>query len=352
MLHVAGRRGIFLAPSLRGIVPWKHPHFSSVFGGRMEHHKRDQATLALIAALVFFFNLGGVGLWDEDEPKNAACGLEMLARGDWVTPSFNHELRTDKPILLYWLMLTSYQIFGVNEFAARFFSAVCGVGTVLLTYRLGRLLFTPRVGWWAGVILCTAMMFTVLARAVTPDSTLIFFTTLSLYVFVHGATLTENRRTANASEDGETKTAWTNWTPDRWWIWAAMYAIMGFAVLAKGPVGFLLPTTVLGVYLLARGWMESPSIISESSGRFAKIAGFFAWFLGPRRVAGVAWTLRPLTAILAVGLIALPWYVLVGMQTDGAWLAGFLGKHIVGRFLQPMDNHRGPIFFYMLATMV
>ncbi|MEK6236265.1 MAG: hypothetical protein N2C14_16285, partial [Planctomycetales bacterium] len=48
----------------------------------------------------------------------------------------------------------------------------------------------------------------------------------------------------------------------------------------------------------------------------------------------------------------LPWYVLVGMQTEGAWLAGFLGKHNVGRFLQPMENHRGPIFFYMLATMV
>ena len=51
-------------------------------------------------------------LFDEDEPKNAECGREMFARGDWLVPTFNEELRTDKPILVYWFMLTSYHFSG------------------------------------------------------------------------------------------------------------------------------------------------------------------------------------------------------------------------------------------------
>ena len=65
---------------------------------------RHQILLGLVAALVFFTNLGGYALFDEDEPKNAVCGAEMYERGDWIVPTFNAELRTDKPILIYWWM--------------------------------------------------------------------------------------------------------------------------------------------------------------------------------------------------------------------------------------------------------
>jgi 4-amino-4-deoxy-L-arabinose transferase-like glycosyltransferase len=73
---------------------------------------------------LLFWNLGVPRLWDEDEPRNASCAREMMERGDWITPTFNGQLRTDKPILLYWLMRGSYTVFGPTEFAARFWSAV------------------------------------------------------------------------------------------------------------------------------------------------------------------------------------------------------------------------------------
>src|SRR5690606_26598068 len=60
------------------------------------------ALLALIAAGVFFVELGAARLWDRDEPRNARASHEMLARGDWIVPTFNGELRAHKPILLYW----------------------------------------------------------------------------------------------------------------------------------------------------------------------------------------------------------------------------------------------------------
>src|SRR5215471_9683994 len=147
---------------------------------------RECRWILLACGFVLFANLGAPALWDEDEPKNAECAREMLERGDWVVPRFNYELRTDKPVLIYWLMMGSYSLFGVNEFAARFPSALLAAGTCLLTYGIGRSLFRTAVGMWAGLILATTLMFTVAGRASTPDSTLIFFTTLAMLLFVVG----------------------------------------------------------------------------------------------------------------------------------------------------------------------
>ena len=75
--------------------------------------------LLLVSGLLFFVGLGSMGLTDRDEGRNAEAGREMFASGDLVTPTFNGELRVAKPVFVYWLMTGSYQVFGVNEFAAR-----------------------------------------------------------------------------------------------------------------------------------------------------------------------------------------------------------------------------------------
>ena len=93
---------------------------------------RHLCWLILLASVVFLTQLGEAKLWDRDEPRNARCAWEMLDRQDWVVPTFNDELRTHKPILLYWLTMSSYIVFGVNEFGARFASAFLAIGTVLL----------------------------------------------------------------------------------------------------------------------------------------------------------------------------------------------------------------------------
>ncbi|HEY1068550.1 MAG TPA: glycosyltransferase family 39 protein, partial [Pirellulales bacterium] len=145
---------------------------------------RPGIALGLLAVCVLFCNLGAAQLFDEDEPKNAACGAEMFARGDWITPTFNEDLRTDKPILVYWLMLTSYHVFGVSEFSARFWSAVLGVGTLLLTVNIGATLFNKRMGFWAGAALLASPLFVMISRAATPEATLTFCATLATWCFV------------------------------------------------------------------------------------------------------------------------------------------------------------------------
>lgn len=307
---------------------------------------RLQLCIVLAGITLAFTCLGSSSLFDEDEPKNAACGQEMLARGDWIVPTFNTDLRTDKPILLYWFMLLAYQWFGVNEFAARFWSASFAVGTALVIFHLGRKLYNPTVGLWAAIIMLTSLMFDVVARAATPDSTFIFFCTLSLLAYVAFGL-------KSRSEPGsEGVDSWRDYLPRRWIGFVPMYAAMGLAVLAKGPAGVVLPGSAIGLFLLL---VRNRPADGSASGWRARIAA--TWHLlrttfAPRRVVEVAWAMRPLTALAVVGAIALPWYIAVTIQTDGAWPAGFLGKHNVGRFVSSMEGHKGPIFYYVIAIAI
>lgn len=289
-----------------------------------------------LATIVFFFNLGGPKLWDRDEPRNAGCAREMIERHDWVTPYFNGELRDHKPVLLYWFMMSAYAVFGVNEFAARFWSAVLGVGTVLLTFDLGRRWFGPRTGFWAGVMLSTCMMFPVAARAATPDSVLIFFSTAALWLYA--GPLLESAQSCVSPGNPAAKRS-------RFWQIVESYALTGLAVLAKGPIGVVLP---VGIIFLFHLWRDEPTDAAprpSTQGVFRK----FLSFLHPQRIWAVIRRMNLGLGILVVMLVAAPWYVWVGLRTDGAWLRGFFLTHNVNRFLEPMEGHRGPLFFYPLV---
>ena len=94
----------------------------------------------------------------------------MLESGDWVLPKFNGSLRVDKPVLLYWLQVGSYEWFGVNEFAGRLPSALAAFLTLLLTYELGRRMFGPSAGLLAGLILGSTLLFCGVAHFANPDA--------------------------------------------------------------------------------------------------------------------------------------------------------------------------------------
>jgi len=53
-----------------------------------------------------------------------------------------------------------------------------------------------------------------------------------------------------------------------------------------------------------------------------------------------------------VSAVALPWYVAVGLRTDGEWLKSFLLEHNLGRAARPMEGHSGSLLFYPLALLI
>lgn len=308
----------------------------------MKRTARDLTLVGLIAAVMLFTNLGAARLWDRDEPRNAGCAAEMLARGDWVTPVFNNELRAHKPVLLYWLIMSAYEMFGVTEFAARFWSAVIGIVTCLATYDIGRRLFDRSAGCWAGVILSTCLAFDMSARAATPDSVLVGCTTLAFWVFVRGAFPLGLAATLADSPRSEFATSWRQSV--------LMFACMGLRVLAKGPVGCLLPTAVIGLFLLvvrcpASLELGEPATWRDRLRRLRRL-------LAPGHLLRTAWSLRPLTAVLVILCVAAPWYVWVGLRTDGEFLRVFFLEHNLGRATSPREGHHGPFLLYYVGAML
>ena len=144
--------------------------------------------LKTIVIFIFSFficslNIGGNTIYILDEAKNATCAMEMMQRNDWVVPTFNGELRTDKPPLHYFMMIISYKVFGINEFAARFFSALFGALTVVITFLFSIRFLGPKVGNWVVVVLLSSLHFALQFHLAVPDPYLVFFITAGLMSF-------------------------------------------------------------------------------------------------------------------------------------------------------------------------
>jgi 4-amino-4-deoxy-L-arabinose transferase-like glycosyltransferase len=92
---------------------------------------------AVVIVAVYFSGLS-IPLLGPDEPRYAQVAREMFERNDWITPTLGGTNWFEKPGLLYWLQIASYNIFGVSEFAARFGSALFGLGTIFSLWILGR----------------------------------------------------------------------------------------------------------------------------------------------------------------------------------------------------------------------
>jgi 4-amino-4-deoxy-L-arabinose transferase-like glycosyltransferase len=261
------------------------------------HRPVHWLVLALIAAAMFFPNLGAHSLWDIDESHNAECAREMDEANTWVVPTFNFKLRTDKPVLQYWLMRVAYALFGVSELSARLWSAIAGVGSVLLTYELGRRMFDPLTGLLAGLVLATSFMFCISSHAATPDALLIFFTIASFLVF------------------------WWGYTGGSG-LWMVLFGLTtGLGVLAKGPVALALPFGTNLLFLICECRLRA------------------------------LWNWRLVVGCVVFGLVAFPWYILVGAETKWEFWQGFFLKHNLERFQSPMEGHRGPIWFHAVALL-
>jgi 4-amino-4-deoxy-L-arabinose transferase-like glycosyltransferase len=256
--------------------------------------------LLLLSGLLFFTGLGSMGLTDRDEGRNAEAGREMFASGDFVTPTFNGELRVAKPVFVYWLMTMSYHAFGVSEFAARAPSALFGVGLIVMHYLFLTRLRGPTVGLFGALMLLLNIEVLALGRMAITDSVLIFSTTLSLYGFWLGL-----------HEPGR----------GRHWIWA-FYAGMAMATLTKGPVGFAVPLITGLLYLAAtRQWL-------------------IFWQRG-----------APLAGTLLFLLLAGPWYVAMFLLHGDAY-SSQAKVHTVGRFLAPMEGHGVGWWFYFPVLLL
>jgi 4-amino-4-deoxy-L-arabinose transferase-like glycosyltransferase len=263
--------------------------------------------LGLLCWLSFFNGLGSLGLMDKTEALFVEVGHQMLLRNDWVTPWWNGERFFDYPVWGYWMVALSFRLFGVSEWAARLpvalaASAVVGAVFLLIAHwgateepaprRLGRAAV-------AAGVLATSPGWIGWGRTSTTDMFLSSAISLALLAFLLAHHAPSRSPGAALGRVG-----------------VALFCAI--AVLAKGPVGLLLPLLVVGAFLTLTGqwrpWL-----------RPGRLTAMGALFLG----------------------VCLPWYAAAAQINGAAFLGGFLAFSNVQRFTQVIYDHPGPPWFYL-----
>lgn len=255
-------------------------------------------SIALLCIPLFFFRLGAYALFDADEGRYAEIPRAMLASGDLVTPILNGVKFFDKPPLLYWLSALSFQIFGVNEFAARLPSATAATLAVFGAYFLGRRMFGARAGWLGAIILATTISWPILGRAVLTDMLVSSLVFLALAFWWIGRSQTEKRA--------------------QFWSFFGFWTFLALGVLAKGPVAVILAFGTIGAYLV--------------------FSGEWAVLRKMRWASGLAWLI----------LLVAPWFIAVQNRNPEYFKAFWIDQNF-GRFLGSLaeqDHANGPFYFF------
>ena len=186
-------------------------------------------------------------LIDRDEPRFAEASREMIERGNYIVPYFNNQLRLDKPPLTYWAQVASYHIFGENDFAARFPSAIAAALTAILIFAWGRRMGGEKLGWWAAIIFTLSLQTFVHAKAAVADMWLVLFVTLAIGLDMNcfnAQRRTNERRSPDRRERTSSQIALPCW----------FYLALALGFLAKGPIAWTPLLTVAGLIIYTRDW--------------------------------------------------------------------------------------------------
>ena len=255
---------------------------------------RFPLVLVILCSLLYLFDLGGRDFWAPVEPRYGEIVRVMFAKGEWIVPTVNGAIYTDKPMLFFWLaLIASNMAGGVSEWTVRLPAALGGIGFILSTYFFVRDFFNPRIALIAAAILATSMRVIWEARWAHVDMVFCCWFMLSIY-FAARTFLGKGRA----------------------YEILFAYAFMGLAVLTKGLIGVVLPGLVfVSFMLMRRDW----------------------------RMIGAAKLHLGIPILL---LITLPWFFFVDQATDGRWLREFIYVHHLQRYTAGA-GHRQPIYYYL-----
>ncbi|MGH8020629.1 MAG: ArnT family glycosyltransferase, partial [Opitutaceae bacterium] len=259
---------------------------------------RGPRLLAIIALALVFWTGQNIlrGLWEPDEARYAYVATEMHRDDRWLVPHVHGELYPDKPPLLFWLINAASLVTGgeITSLSARLPSLF---GAILALWMTARLLERWRDGTtaWRGVaVLATSYLFWQEAGWGRIDALLLGLEMGAVYSFFR-----------------------YNDTRQPWRLLVA-WALIGFAMLAKGPVALAVPVLVY----VAGSW--------AAGGQRALRAWHWAWGI-------------PLAcAIPGVWLLA-------AWKIGGAPAEYFEAMFTTKSFTRVVRDHHAKPFYYYLA---
>ncbi|MFQ6048394.1 MAG: ArnT family glycosyltransferase, partial [Phycisphaerae bacterium] len=253
--------------------------------------------LALASAATLLPLVGGPPMGDH-ECLHAQVSRQMLQSGNWLIPHYGQAIYANKPPLKSWLtaalagLLEPRSDAPVTAFTARLPSAVAGLLTVLLIWRLGSSMFGRRIGLIGGFVSASSVGLLFYAANATMEMLTTCLCTWAFAEFwwaIHASSRIRRR------------------------LHLAMFWLaMGLAALAKGPVPLAMVALPLAVWWFANrplrlalaghwNWRLAGATFSRQVlagltrlwllpglGVFVAVFGWWAWLMY-RNQPGVIW---------------------------------------------------------------
>jgi 4-amino-4-deoxy-L-arabinose transferase-like glycosyltransferase len=203
-----------------------------------------------IGVVALAIHLGSVPLMDADEGRNAEVAREMAETNDYVMPRLAGLPYLDKPVVYFAAEAAAMEVLGPTELAARLPAYLFTIATALVLFFHARNVIAP-------IVFLSMPLVVAFARTVIFDSALMFFTTVALIGF-HRAIEERNRRWSIV--------AWT---------------AMGFAMITKGPVAFVLVLLVVIPFAI---WRKNVRVVFPIVGLVLFLGVTLPWVWGVSQV--------------------------------------------------------------------
>ena len=206
----------------------------------MPRHRQWLAVWIMIAVLVLAYGIGGYGLIEPDEGRNAEVAREMAVTNNFILPHLNGLPYLDKPVVFFAAAAVMIEIFGPSEFAVRLAPLLFGLATAILVGWFAYGLWGRGAAFVAVIATLTAPLAIALSRTVIMDTALSFFVVLALIAFFRAIEARQAGRFKEVSAG-----AWLGWSLVAW-------AAMALGVLTKGPVALAVPLMVAAPFAVWR----------------------------------------------------------------------------------------------------
>lgn len=254
-------------------------------------------TALIFAALLFLYlwGLGDAGLMEPDEGRYAEIPRNMIATNNYVTPRLNGLKYFEKPALGYWMNAASFKLFGENNFAARFPSALLAFSGAVSVWLFANRAYGRVIADWSALVLGTSFLYYSIGRINILDMPLAAFMTFSMTA-AWFAVCDEKRE-------------------GRWLF--LFFASIALATLTKGLIGVVLPGGILLCYALLT---RNPRLLW----RFARFLPGWAIFTA----------------------VTIPWFWLVCSRNPDFFYFFFVHEHFL-RYTTTLHDRTQPFWFFL-----
>lgn len=257
--------------------------------------------LSILLLAFYCVWLGSYPLFMPDEGRYSAVAREMLFTHDYITPRLDGIPFLDKPILYYWLQASAMKLFGVKEWALRFFPMLLAVINSIVLYICTRTCFNRRTAILTVMILSSMPLYFCGAHYANLDLEVAAFISMSIASFMTGLHLH---------------------SPNRKYYFYAAYICASLAFLTKGMIGIAFPTMIAGLWILLN----------------------WRWDLLKK--------VYLLKGLLIFTAIVAPWYILE-QRANPDFFHFFFVTQQVTRFLSAADfNNENAWWFYIPVIIV